>query len=369
MAKRSRFDAKYGGSQQAILSALGRPAIFSHWQAVLLDEGGDNGYWMRLIGQENCTWRRIGALVITPDAIGYSEPIATAGDPGKSGLKSAVFLARGGPDKLFVDFTWIAQRAEITAVEFEAAVDSPHSPYARLRVVTTSRTLSFGVDVGVPSVSHCVAAARSLAGAPRSVANSPSTREPRTDGIYICAANTKDYQLYALYFSDTDAAATLNIHDAKDALQSIRDGSWRPDFRTCARSEDGAAFTLGPPDNEMYFAILDERRLVYQRARLSGSAKAGMPEHCGEMTFISNDELAAGWGTVRSSATCLDWLPRRSASGWILAADLGAQTPTRRSTAARQRGAERVGCAVPRERDGRGHTRRGSPPDPHREHR
>lgn len=54
---------------------------FRSWQAVLLGWGGDDGYWMRLLGNTGCVYRRVGALMISADAISYGEIVARRRQP------------------------------------------------------------------------------------------------------------------------------------------------------------------------------------------------------------------------------------------------------------------------------------------------
>jgi len=77
MSDDSPFDQHFGRPRHAPLEAFPtRPERFRSWQAVLLGCGGGDGYWMRLLGNTDCVYHRVGALVISADAISYGEIVA-----------------------------------------------------------------------------------------------------------------------------------------------------------------------------------------------------------------------------------------------------------------------------------------------------
>jgi hypothetical protein len=333
-----RWSSAFPNAQHHALRALGidpgdvgtdrGPTFLRSWQAVVLDHGGDDGYWMRLLRDPELIENRVGALVIVPGAIAYSEvaprfkvPLDANSykTPGRAlagfALTAARIKLQGAQAHGF--WTWKANASEVASVEFDPAVDSLHGAFAVLEVAARGETARFGVIWSRPLTPACLAAARELADACHS-ANGPSSRPPRTDGLYVCAAHTKKSRFWAIHFDDRGGAVIIHVNDVARAYATIRDGSWQVTRRPYG--EERNQYSVGY-DEPVRIRVLDDRRLVFQFA--SWDQVQGRPTACGETRFVTGEELMAGWGTVRCPVSTPRWTPELTSNGDLRAPDIG----------------------------------------------
>jgi hypothetical protein len=313
MTDNSSFDNRYGGAQRKALDALGPPPHFYHCQAVLLGCGGADGLWMRLLGSKAKDFHRVGSLVVTPQGIAYAEKCATTRRP----KSNAGMILRGmrSAESSFTHFVWSAPASEIATTNIEPAVDSPYEAYVAATIEVGGEAFRFGIDVGSPSGTYCLCALRDLGGTSLG-AERTSTREPRTDGAYVVARTNKpDHQLRALYFED-NRVCFFSTYSLQDSMQSLISGESTMKLNPYERR--GGCHHIA--ERDMWLTVLDDDRLVFY----THDADAGhfsSPYY--EMTFVTDAEIAGGWGTKRKGVTESPWPPVLTPNGRPIAPDIG----------------------------------------------
>ena len=321
MAEQSQLEPKYGAVQAPALALLGAPERFRECVAVILDKGGDNGYWMRILGNENYHFRRAGALVITPDAVCYSEKCAVMPKP-TSTTSRLKFLA-GGKERAFGDFLWLAEKEDIEELVVHPICHSAHGAYAAVEITALGRHIHLGLGFGRPHVQDCVAALRHLAGTGHPL-HERSAGEPRTDGAYVFAANSRSHRFQGWVF-DGSTAALLGMNDVSRNLDDLRSGSWKVTQNRYRAEGDHYVIDNEDPDLRREVFVQPDGRLVFQAAM-----HRGKPDEYGERTsefeFVRNSNLTERWGlpTIAGSPPAAVWPPVLTRSKDIEAPDIGA---------------------------------------------
>src|SRR5436309_1925554 len=77
----SEAEPSYGGAVARAHEILSNPADFRDCVAVLFDHGGNDGYWIRILGNKNFSDRRVGSLMIAGDRLAYAEMCALKTEP------------------------------------------------------------------------------------------------------------------------------------------------------------------------------------------------------------------------------------------------------------------------------------------------
>jgi hypothetical protein len=221
---------------------------------------------------------------------------------------------------MYGDWTWTANAEEISAVHVEPAVDSAHGAFAAVTIEARGQRMRFGVDVASPFVAFCLSAVRQLAGAALTV-EGESGKRPRTDGLYVVAANTKKHRIKARYFEDS-RVALLSMNDASKEFGQIRDGSWQVKFKPYENTD--GRITIGDDGTPQTRGVIHGGRLLLQYDEWE--PEYGFATPCEEFQFVSETELASGWGTVRTKVKCPDWPPVLTSTGDLEAAPLGLTT-------------------------------------------
>jgi hypothetical protein len=301
-------------AQQAVLAALGRPKPFYQCQAVLLGCGGDDGLWMRLLGSGVDDLHRVGSLVVAEDRLGYAESYATRPLP-----RSAIgMIALARRNVGLRQWVWTARSDEITALAVGPAVDSPHGVYSTVTIDVGGTSRRFGLGRGEGPLPEHICALNYLLGG-GDLGMRESMRDPRTDGVYVCArADIPGNHVWAYAFDD--GHATFFVTDQlQTTLQTLHSGE--STFERAVYRRDGASHTA--KDGASWFAVISQDRLMYGQAEWPAAGRwFGRPYM--EMQFISDDELAAGWGRTRASLVESPWPAVLSATGTLQAPDIGA---------------------------------------------
>jgi hypothetical protein len=312
------MEPMYGASQPIALAALGHPDKFWDCVAVILDKGGDSGYWMRLLGNENFQYRRVGALVITHDEFAYGELVSSRPKP-RSGAGATIMLARG-KNAAFADFVWIADRDEIDEIIVHPVNLSPHGAYASVELSAYGRRVQFGLDVGRPHVQNCISALRHIAGAELDLSQSAGV--PRTDGIYLLAANNRKSHFQGIVFHESKAGL-LALSDVPKDLAAIRSGTWQPNLYPYKTENDHYVIDHKDPGLRRHIWIQGDR-LVGQIEK-QGGLVGGYGQGSEEYLFVPDSELIPGWGsaTIPWPLPAPSWGPVLSATKDLVAEDIG----------------------------------------------
>lgn len=291
--------------------------------AVILDHGGDNGYWMGILPQPQFEYRRCGALVFTDnDTVAYAEPCTLKPKP--AGVLGFALRAAKGI-RNFRSFTWSATADEIHDISVQPIVRTPYGAYAEVTIFARGENMRFGLSQGEPSASTCISRLRTLARQSLPFDGFASV-EPRTDGVYLLAAAELLTPFDVLYFDGSDLAvfATGKLHATLAHIRSDeatypreqyrRDGDW---YVTEHHSQSG----LGK-----YVVVLPDDRVLFQYKsdRLDATIMAsGGITH--EREFVPFDAIDEKWGVASATSWPQpDWMPVLTATGSIEAPDIGA---------------------------------------------
>ena len=317
---KTKLESSYGGGQAAALSGLGHPQRFFDCVAVMFNKGGDNGYWMRLLGNENFDRRRVGALVITADALCYGELCATRPKP-RSSAGMMMIMARG-KERAFANYTWMARRGEIADLIIHPVNLSAHGAFASVEIAARGERVHIGVDVGRPNVQYCISALRHLADMDHDI-RAESSATLRTDGLYLMAANTRRNQFLGWYFDDT-TAAVLSLNDPAKSLNDLRSGEWEPARDSYYIANGHYLIEDNDPDQRIHAYVQPGGRLVMQSDMHRGKADEH-GERTSEYLFVRDSELSPGWGlpTIPGPLPGPSWLPVLTSSGDLVAEELG----------------------------------------------
>lgn len=324
-------DVKYG--HNAAVEALGcAPKQFYFCEAVLLGRGGDDGLWMRLVGSGVSDLHRCGALVVAPEGIAYRELVLTrplprgahllsSTQPGErnSLVVTAAFVSafigytrarRAKP----VDWIWVARPDEITDGTVEPAVPSAHGPFVAVTITAKGATMTFGVRLS-PHRPALLAAIRDLAGTGYSKAG-PSAGPPRTDGVYVYGREQKHSPDIHVLLFDKQNAYFFATTDLETSVRQCRSGEGR--WKAHPWSPQPVSFTI--PDQSIEGLTVSESLLIYWHTQLKTTL---FPAPYTEMRFISDAEIAGGWGRVTAPLQEAPWPAALAANGSITAPEIG----------------------------------------------
>jgi hypothetical protein len=290
--------------------------------AVLFNRGGDDGYWMRILGNENFSDRRVGALVVTPSEIAYAELCAFGPRPRTKG-RMLLTMARGG-DKALGFYKWTATSSEIDTLTVTPVWHSAHGAFATLEIGARGQAMTFGL-YAADTVQKFVSAVRHVARAEHDV-GMPSHGEPRVDGVYLFCAKKPSHRFDAVTF-DGEQAYYLSLGDVAKSMGEIASGEWKP--QGCACRTDGGYTVIASEDAdwERRAIVLSDGRLVLQ-ARHWLSTPDAYGNNTQEFAFVPDSELRDGWGkpTIPGPLPASDWPPILSPGGDLVAADIGRPT-------------------------------------------
>jgi hypothetical protein len=316
--EKTEFDPNYSRIKNIAYRALGSPNIpCCGCEALLLDRGGDDGYWMRLIGKTNVTYRRVGALLITPSDVGYAETCMTKTEPKSTLGWGVTFLNK---EKLVADWTWIASGPTIESVSIESAVASEHGAYVAATLKASGEVHRFGINLAEPYWPFCLSQLYHLSG--EYPIDKGSSNDPRTDGVYAFASYSKSCKFFGLYFEDGQAAL-FSTHDLADAFRRIRDGSWKPKSDPFRKEMNHIVIDDEDPGKVTRVMILDDGKLFYQSTNASVERTDGFERPFGEMVFIPEEKLGEKWGLPLTKTVPFPTWPPLLANGRLVAANLG----------------------------------------------
>jgi len=312
----------YGRAKSDACIAAGKGRLRSACAAVILDRGGDNGYWMGILPHPQFQYRRCGALVFAEnDVVAYAEPCTLKPKPaGALGL--AIRAARG--TRSFRSFTWTATAAEIHDISVKPIVHSPYGAYAEVAIVARGQEVRFGLSQGEVSASTCISRLRTLA------RQSPpfdgfASIEPRTDGVYVLAAAGLLTPFDVLYFDGTDVAvfATGKLHATLNHIRSAESTYPREAYR-----KEGDWYVSehhSDPGLGKYIVVLPDDRVLFQyKSDREDSAimESGGITH--ERQFVPFDAIDENWGVASATSWPQpDWMPVLLTSGEIEAPNIG----------------------------------------------
>lgn len=282
--------------------------------AVLLDRGGDDGYWMRMLPLEKWQFRRVGALAVTARGISYAEVCVTSRKPASPLLSLAKAAAKGA--KNFTCFTWKADRDALSDVEVSQLRASPYGPYGQVAFAADGRRMRFGLSQHGQAVLTTI---RMLAGS--ELPRSGSSGELRTDGIY--ASGIDDLDMGTLFY---------HFDGSGFALGGRYDGTVRDwvDEATSGAGERIPYRRVGPryesveePRYRKTFEVLPDGRLVL-RYHVNEQSSPEFGGFASELWFVPFDRLGQYWGTPPAAVPeSPQWWPVLLPNGEMEAPDLG----------------------------------------------
>jgi hypothetical protein len=298
---------------------LDKPSECRSGIALLLDCGGDDGYWMRMIGGE-ADHRRVGALLISAQELVYVEGYSAHSQP-KSTLGFAKILAQG-KQRAFGDYLIAADSERINKVEFEPVVPSEHGAVAVLTISVEDVPWRFGIRAGIPTTPALVTAACALAGG-ADMAGRTQAEPLREDGIYVVASDTPKHKFNLVRVED-GRAYSLSVHNPRKALDELHSREWSPPSFAVSGTDGHYVLTNDQGEKKWELYMLGEGRIAKQLAAWQGENEAtGIPDTFSEMAFVSDDELQPGWGLAQGRYYVPDWGVQLDNEGQLVAPDLG----------------------------------------------
>lgn len=298
----------------------------------MLGRGGDDGLWMRLLGSETDDFHRCGALIIARERIAYQERVASSemprgldsfssGDEAQRGSISLTFsylnalrASRKAGKTSFTDWLWSAATADIEHVVVHPAIDSDHGPYAAADLTVRGEKVRFGLRLAAnrPAV---LCALREIGGTSLA-GHTTSIGPPRTDGVYVYGREERASPSMSVAYFDGNNAYIFYTNSLQNSMKALQDGSSSLTGHPYI-AQDGVHLI---PDKDLRVITIDDHRLIHWHSASKASTFAAAYV---ERTFVSNAEIAEGWGMIRAPLERAPWPPTRSAQGDLVAPSIG----------------------------------------------
>lgn len=298
----------------SILGATANDKVLST-SAVMFGCGGDDGYWMRILGAENFSNRRAGCLMVSTVGVAYAEPCATYAKPESSGGTMLKLLMRR--TGTFKCFTWMARIGEIEAIDLEPIHHASFRSYALLTLTVGQGQLRFGLGEGSPSANEAIAALRHVAGKDLPF-HEIDSHPTRTDGIYVFAGGALERPFQFLQFRD-DRMRRIN------SGQVAGDIDWPGDVEGDTVERTGNHYLVARDTKRAKDVVVGANGRLLLRYTSDMGRFPMYGDFTQEYDFVPYSEIVDGWGwpTV-STLPAPDWLPVLTASGKMEAPNIGA---------------------------------------------